>query len=159
MGTTNGFIFQVINSLIESCGVRLTWFDCNNSQSYIEFARKQEISRNILAIFFCSWSTTPFPLDSKLKQLSQTRKGFEDWEGRRNFLVEQLLQTTPPHFLQWCCRIINQLMSFWEIEFSVLIFFFKKLNVWLKMWHLQEKIVLWEDMSLLALNSLYKNRL
>ena len=28
-GTTNGFIFQIINSLIESCGVRLTCFDCN----------------------------------------------------------------------------------------------------------------------------------
>ena len=27
-GTTNGFIFQVINSLIESWGVRLTCFDC-----------------------------------------------------------------------------------------------------------------------------------
>ena len=31
-GTTNGFIFQIINSqlnsLTESCGVRLTWFDC-----------------------------------------------------------------------------------------------------------------------------------
>ena len=29
-GTTNGFIFQIINSLIESWGVRLTWFDCNS---------------------------------------------------------------------------------------------------------------------------------
>ena len=29
-GTTNRFIFQIINSLIESWGVRLTWFDCNN---------------------------------------------------------------------------------------------------------------------------------
>ena len=28
-GTTNGFIFKIINSLIESWGVRLTWFDCN----------------------------------------------------------------------------------------------------------------------------------
>ena len=27
-GTTNGFIFQIINSLIESWGVRLTCFDC-----------------------------------------------------------------------------------------------------------------------------------
>ena len=27
-GTTNRFIFQIINSLIESWGVRLTWFDC-----------------------------------------------------------------------------------------------------------------------------------
>ena len=27
-GTTNGFIFQIINSLIESWGVRLTWLDC-----------------------------------------------------------------------------------------------------------------------------------
>ena len=30
-GTTNGFIFQIINSLMESYGVRLTWFDCNTS--------------------------------------------------------------------------------------------------------------------------------
>ena len=29
--TTNGFTFQIINSLIESWGVRLTWFDCNKS--------------------------------------------------------------------------------------------------------------------------------
>ena len=28
-GTTNGFIFQIINSLIKYWGVRLTWFDCN----------------------------------------------------------------------------------------------------------------------------------
>ena len=28
-GTTNGFIFEIINSLIESCGVRLTCLDCN----------------------------------------------------------------------------------------------------------------------------------
>ena len=27
-GTTNGFIFQIVNSLIESWGVRLTCFDC-----------------------------------------------------------------------------------------------------------------------------------
>ena len=30
-GTANGFIFQIINSLIESWGVRLTWFDCNGA--------------------------------------------------------------------------------------------------------------------------------
>ena len=30
-GTTNGFIFQIINSLIECWGVRLTCFDCNKS--------------------------------------------------------------------------------------------------------------------------------
>ena len=28
-GTSNGFIFQIINSLMESWGVGLTWFDCN----------------------------------------------------------------------------------------------------------------------------------
>ena len=33
-GTTNGFIFQIINSLIESWGVRLTWFDCNPQLQY-----------------------------------------------------------------------------------------------------------------------------
>ena len=44
-GTTNGFIFQIINSLIESWGVRLTWFDCNihykncscSAQSFVNF--------------------------------------------------------------------------------------------------------------------------
>ena len=30
-GTTNGFIFQIINSLIESWGVRLTCFDCKSN--------------------------------------------------------------------------------------------------------------------------------
>ena len=29
-GTNNGFISEIINSLIESWGVRLTWFDCNS---------------------------------------------------------------------------------------------------------------------------------
>ena len=37
-GTTNGFIFQIINSLIESWGVRLTWFDCNGSLERVLFA-------------------------------------------------------------------------------------------------------------------------
>ena len=27
-GTTKRFIFQIINSVIQSWGVRLTWFDC-----------------------------------------------------------------------------------------------------------------------------------
>ena len=34
-GTTNGFIFQIINSLIESWGVRLTWFDCKQSATQV----------------------------------------------------------------------------------------------------------------------------
>ena len=29
--TTNGFNFQIIDPLIESRGVRLTWFDCNHA--------------------------------------------------------------------------------------------------------------------------------
>ena len=29
--TTNGFNFQIIDPLIESRGVRLTWFDCKQS--------------------------------------------------------------------------------------------------------------------------------
>ena len=33
-GTTNGFIFQIINSLIESWGVRLTCLDCNATDVY-----------------------------------------------------------------------------------------------------------------------------
>ena len=36
--TTNGFIFQIIHSLIESSGVRLTCFDCNWSFSFVSGA-------------------------------------------------------------------------------------------------------------------------
>ena len=44
-GTTNGFDFQIINSLIESWGVRLTCLDCNN---YIEFLiQSLKIVRNM----------------------------------------------------------------------------------------------------------------
>ena len=38
-GTTNGFIFQIINSLIESWGVRLTCFDCNTLRVEVKFSR------------------------------------------------------------------------------------------------------------------------
>ena len=39
-GTTNGFIFQIINSLIESWGVRLTWFDCNREFTLLKSHRE-----------------------------------------------------------------------------------------------------------------------
>ena len=32
--TSNGFNFWIINSLMVSWGVRLTWFDCNNSKKW-----------------------------------------------------------------------------------------------------------------------------
>ena len=45
-GTTNGFIFQIINSLIESWEVRLTWFDCKPKlcYSFKSTSSTQEIS-------------------------------------------------------------------------------------------------------------------
>ena len=43
-GTTNGFIFQIINSLIESWRVCLTWLDCNGPQftalDYFNFTQR-----------------------------------------------------------------------------------------------------------------------
>ena len=56
-GTTNGFIFQIINSVIESWGVRLTYFDCNDRIAVLKslpLPRLQEAlpSRNI--IYFVS---------------------------------------------------------------------------------------------------------
>ena len=44
--TTNGFISQIINSLIESWGVRLTWFDCNKSQ-YLVLGEEGKILNRI----------------------------------------------------------------------------------------------------------------
>ena len=55
-GTNNGFIFQIINSLIESWGVRLTWFDCN---TFLQLGFLQEVesgkSRNLSFINCQSW--------------------------------------------------------------------------------------------------------
>ena len=54
-GTTNGFIFQIINSLIESWGVRLTWFDCK----YLHFTNKT-VSLKISHITLPFLSSTNF---------------------------------------------------------------------------------------------------
>ena len=43
-GTTNGFIFQIINSLIESWGVRLTWFDCKTLKSWANVFKFQMLA-------------------------------------------------------------------------------------------------------------------
>ena len=36
--TTNGFNFQIIDPLIESRGVRLTWFDCKIQENNVKNA-------------------------------------------------------------------------------------------------------------------------
>ena len=36
MGSANGFVFQIINSLIESWRVRLTWLDCKRPKEVTE---------------------------------------------------------------------------------------------------------------------------
>ena len=42
--TTNGFNFQIIDSLIESRGVRLTWFDYN-TQFQLEHYRAPDLPK------------------------------------------------------------------------------------------------------------------
>ena len=44
-GTTNGFIFQIINSLIESWGVRLTLFDCKPQELITQYAWNRPASQ------------------------------------------------------------------------------------------------------------------
>ena len=77
-GTTNGFIFQIINSLIESWGVHLTWFDCNmwkefNSQGifsvhkhgrrYVMWKRKTRCTTTWI-FYSCSiWTVNIIPGD------------------------------------------------------------------------------------------------
>ena len=50
-GTTNGFIFQIINSLIESWGVRLTWFDCKLQANF----QNKDHHRNVDAKARARW--------------------------------------------------------------------------------------------------------
>ena len=47
--TTNGFNFQIIDPLIESRGVRLTWFDCKGLGMGIELV-KSEIKEELTHI-------------------------------------------------------------------------------------------------------------
>ena len=48
--TTNGVIFQIINSLIESWGLRLTWFDCKyvSRVNFDSTYRKIKVENTIL---------------------------------------------------------------------------------------------------------------
>ena len=51
--TTNGFNFQIIDSLIESRGVRLTWFDYNSREIVIDgkpFFIQEWFSKGIILI-------------------------------------------------------------------------------------------------------------
>ena len=52
MGTTNGFIFQIISSLIESCGVRLTCLDCNCTDSW---EGKRHALPDVIVMGRCGW--------------------------------------------------------------------------------------------------------
>ena len=53
-GTTNGFIFQIINSLIESWGVRLTWVDYNLKNGHSNRMEKnRNKNRNIFYSILC----------------------------------------------------------------------------------------------------------
>ena len=49
-GTTNGFIFQISNSLIESWGVRLTWFDCKSKQKIDDNNKKKRKKKEKIVI-------------------------------------------------------------------------------------------------------------
>ena len=51
-GTTNGFIFQIINSLIESWRVCLTCLDCNGTDSW---EGKRHILPDIIVMGRCEW--------------------------------------------------------------------------------------------------------
>ena len=51
-GRTNKFIFQIINSLIESWGVRLTCLDCNCTDSW---EGKRHILPDIIVMGKCEW--------------------------------------------------------------------------------------------------------
>ena len=43
--TTNGFNFRIINSLMKSWGVRLTWLDCNDfEKNNVNFCNAQDIT-------------------------------------------------------------------------------------------------------------------
>ena len=52
-GNDQRFIFKIINSLIESCGVRLTCLDCNGTDSW---EGKRQILPDIIVLGKCEWT-------------------------------------------------------------------------------------------------------
>ena len=62
-GTTNGFIFQIINSLIESWGVRLTCLDCNECRS------TSESKQSLFQQFYKKYISQNWPDTTKDKNL------------------------------------------------------------------------------------------
>ena len=45
--TTNGFLFQIVDSLMASIGVRLTWRDCSGELSTQKGSRKKRTANRI----------------------------------------------------------------------------------------------------------------
>ena len=92
-GTTNGFIFQIINSLIESWGVRLTWFDCNKGLTVIRFFLLECFLP--LYMYFVekkNWKWVPGCADEQ--------PGTEEWRGEEWQLVVDLSQLSSSTFLK-----------------------------------------------------------
>ena len=75
-GTTNGFIFQMINSLIESWGVLLTYLDCKTTHSRDSW----HIEHAGISLWFVSVS---------LRKWSQTRT-----QGTNNQLIDLIIYYT-----------------------------------------------------------------
>ena len=96
-GMTNGFIFQIINSLIESWGVRLTCFDS-----------KVKFSLMYLGIFPVGNAGRDFPLllffHSYLKELQRN-----NYSSLSNVFSNQLLQISLV-FVSYTCLFKTVLM-------------------------------------------------
>ena len=67
--TTNGFNFQIIEPLIESRGVRLTWFDCKNNQAiwlYLaDFALQEQPEDNLVVAISRAWYNGSYAMAAK----------------------------------------------------------------------------------------------
>ena len=93
-GTTNGFIFQIINSLIESWGVRLTCLDCNGTDSW---EGKRHALPDIIEMEKCEWTLEVWSLCSLyvlLMPLIHCIRAFSDNMATHKYVTWKLYAKT-----------------------------------------------------------------
>ena len=93
-GTTNGFIFQIISSLIESCGVCLTCLDCNGTDSW---EGKRHALPDIIEMEKCEWTLEVWSLCSLyvlLMPLIHCIRAFSDNMATHKYVTWKLYAKT-----------------------------------------------------------------
>ena len=83
--TTNGFNIRIINSLMESWGIRLTWLDCNISKDVKCF----QLKINCDKLYKLLWTLQEYPTEP-LDKIPALQAEFELAGKKKHWLISWL---------------------------------------------------------------------